>query len=255
MEKNNKTANSKITAIVQARMTSTRLPEKVLMNIKGKPMLWHVINRLKNTKEVNEIILTIPDSNENDVLEEFAEENQVKYFRGSEEDVLLRYYQAAKKFKSKVIVRITSDCPLIDSEIVDLVIEKHLKSDADYTSNSLKRTFPRGLDVEVFNFKVLEKSYREAKEHYEREHVTPYIYLHPKIFKLQNIEAKGKLRKPEIRLTVDRKEDLRSIKEIYRYLYNPRKIFNTKEVIGLLDKYPELLKINARIKQKELKAK
>ncbi len=243
----------KVSAIIQARITSTRLPGKVLMDIEGKPMLWHVINRLKSSKKLDDIILTIPDTKENDILEKFAKDNKVKYFRGNENNVLSRYYETAKKFHCEVIVRLTSDCPLIDPKIVDLVIEKHLNRGVDYTSNVIKKTFPRGLDVEVFNFMVLEKAHKGAKENYQREHVTPYIYEHPEIFKLQNITAKGILKRPEIRLTVDTKEDLRLIKEIYKYFSKPQKIFYAKEIIELLDKYPELKKINAKIKQKDLK--
>lgn len=243
----------KITAIIQARMTSTRLPGKVLMNIEGKPMLWHVINRLRFSKKLDDIILAIPDTKENDILEKFVKDNKLKYFRGSEKDVLSRYYEAAKFFSVDLIVRITSDCPLIDPKIVDLVIEEHLNSTADYSSNSLKKTFPRGLDVEVFNFEILEMVYKEAKEDYQREHVTPYIYEHPEIFEVQNIEAKGKLRRPELRLTVDTKEDLQLIKEIYKYLYRPKKIFYTEEIIDLLNKHPELIKINIGVRQKNFK--
>jgi spore coat polysaccharide biosynthesis protein SpsF (cytidylyltransferase family) len=245
----------KIAAIIQARMTSTRLPGKVLMKIEGKPTLWHVINRLKFSKKLNDIILAIPDTKENSVLEEFAKDNAIKFFRGSEKDVLSRYYETAKKFKVDVIVRITSDCPLIDPRIVDLVIKKHLNSNVDYTSNTLERTFPRGLDVEVFNFEAFRRVYKEAKENYQREHVTPYIYEHPDIFKLQNVEAKGKLKHPELRLTVDTKEDLQLIREIYKYLYKPGKIFYVEEIINLLNRYPELVKININVKQKELKEK
>ena len=116
--KKNQNSKAKIAAIIQARMTSTRLPGKVLMDIERKPMLWHVINRLKFSKKLNDIILAIPDTRENDILEKFAKDNKVKYFKGSEEDVLLRYYESAKEFQVDVIVRITSDCPLIDPEVV-----------------------------------------------------------------------------------------------------------------------------------------
>ena len=245
----------KIAAIIQARITSTRLPGKVLMDIEGKPMLWHVINRLKFSEKLDNIILAIPDTKESDVLEKFVKENNIKYFRGSKEDVLSRYYETAKKFKIDVIVRITSDCPLIDPKIVDLVIQKHLDSETDYTSNTLERTFPRGLDVEVFNFKVLEKTQKEARKNYQREHVTPYIYEHPEIFELQHIEAKGKLRRPDLRLTVDTKEDLQLIKEIYRRLYKPKKIFYGEKIIDLLKKHQQLTLINKNIKQKIIEYK
>lgn len=245
----------KIAAIVQVRLTSTRLPGKVLMDIAGKPMLWHVINRLKYSKKLGDIILAIPNTKENDILEKFAKENKVKYFRGSEEDVLSRYYETAKSFECDIMVNITSDCPLIDPRVVDLIIKRHLSSNTDYTSNILKRTFPRGLDTEVFNFEILEKIQREVKEPYQREHVTLYIRQYPERFNVQNIIANKKLRRPELRLTVDTKEDLKLIREIYRHLYKPKKIFTTEEFIDFLDKNPELKKINAHIKQKSVHGK
>lgn len=225
----------KTAVIIQARMGSTRLPGKVLMSISGKPMVQHVLDRLSFAKKIDVIILAIPNTKENDVLEEFAKENNIMYVRGSEEDVLGRYYKAAEKFKIDVIVRITADCPLIDPEIVDLVVEKHLISGADYTSNNLKRTFPLGLDMQVFNFDVLERAHKEAKNTFDKEHVVPYIHQRPDIFKLESVEAKGALKRPELRLTVDTEEDLQAVREIYKSLYQPSKIFYTKEVINLLN--------------------
>jgi len=244
----------KTAAIIQARMTSARLPGKVLMDIEGKPMLWHVVNRLKFSKKLNDIILAVPDTKENDILEKFAEDDKIKYFRGSEDDVLSRYYQTAKKFKSDLIVRITSDCPLIDPKIVDLIIEKHLNSTADYTSNKSnniwKRTFPRGLDTEVFNFRVLEKTYREAKEIYQREHVSPYIYEHPELFYLNNVENNKDL--SYMRWCVDETKDLELVREIYNRLYKNNKIFLLKDIVNLLEKFPQLLEINKNVKQKKI---
>ena len=240
-----------ILAIIQARMTSTRLPGKVLMDIENKPMLWHVINRLRFSKKLDNIILAIPDKKENDILEQFAKNNCIKYFRGSEKDVLSRYYKTAKKFKVNVIVRITADCPLIDPEIVDRVIQKYSDSNADYTSNTLKKTFPRGLDVEVFNFKILEEAYQKAKEYYQREHVTPYIYKNPKRFRLVNIKSKSNL--CYMRWVVDEKKDLEFIREIYKKIYLKKKIFYMKDVITILKEYPKLMKINENVKQKNEK--
>jgi spore coat polysaccharide biosynthesis protein SpsF (cytidylyltransferase family) len=175
-------------------------------------MLWHVLNRVKFSKKLDDIILAIPDTKENDILERFAKDNSIKYFRGSEKDVLSRYYQAAKRFKCGIVVRVTADNPLIDPQIIDLVIGKYLNLESDYTSNNLKRTFPLGLDVEVFDFRALEKAYKRAKSNRERKHVTLYIYEHPEIFKIQNIIAGRKLRRPDLRLTVDTKEDLELIR-------------------------------------------
>lgn len=243
----------KVSAIIQARMGSTRLSNKVLMNIEHMPLLWHIIHRLGFSKEINEIILAIPDTIENNALEQFAKQYKIKYFRGSENDVLSRYYQAAKKFKCKIVVRICADRPVIDPEIVDLVIKKYLDGNTDYTSNTLQQTFSMGLEVEVFDINVLRRADNEGTQPYQREHVTPYIYLHPEFFKLQNIQAEGTLQRPEIRLTVDTKEDFELVSQIYKHLYKPQSVFNTKEIIDLLDKYPELKKINRNIKQKPLK--
>lgn len=240
----------KISAIIQARMTSARLPGKVLTNIEGKPMVWHVVNRLKYSKNLNEIILAIPDTRKNDILEKFAEDNKIKYFRGSEKDVLYRYYEAAKKFKCDVTVRITSDCLLIDPRIVDMVIEKHLNSGADYTSNIFKRTFPRGLDTEVFNFEVLEEAYKEAKEPYQREHVTPYIRENPKSFCLVSVENAEDF--SYMRWTVDEIKDLEFVREVYKRLYKKGEIFLMKDIVAFLKQHPELMEINKDVKQKEV---
>ncbi len=242
-----------VVAIIQARMGSTRLPAKVLRDICGKPLLWHMLDRLRLSIRIDDIVLAIPDSEQNDQLADFAKELNLHYFRGSEDDVLARYYGAATKFEADVVVRLTSDCPLIDPRVTDKVIEEHLNSDADYTSVSIKSGFPRGLDTEVFNYDALEETYREAKHYYEREHVTPYIYQHPDLFKIKSVEANEKLRRPDLRLTVDTEEDLDLIGKIFRRLYRDGQIFYTEEVIALLDKHPELVAINAHIRQMEIK--
>lgn len=245
-----KNPNFKICAIVQARMGSSRLPGKVLAMILRKPMVWYVVNRLKLSKKLNEIILSIPDSKENNVLEQFAKSNKIKCFRGSEEDVLSRYYETAKKFKSDTIVRITSDCPLIDSEIVDKVVEEHLQSKTDYTANVLKRTYPRGLDVEVLTFEALEKSFKEARTKAHREHVTLYIREHPEKFKRVSVENEKDF--SHFRWTVDRRGDLEFVREVYKRLYKGGKIFLMAEIIKLLKEEPELLEINKNIKRKKI---
>jgi len=241
----------KVIAIVQARMGSTRLPGKVLKKIKDKFVLDYVIYRLRMCKNLDDIILATTTNKKDDKLEQYAIDKEIKYYRGSEEDVLSRYYSAARKLNVDVIVRITSDCPLIDPEIVDEVIKKHIETKADYTSNIIKRTFPRGLDVEVFNYNVLKNAFDNAKEKYQREHVTPYIREKSDKFKLQNIEAKGKLRRPDIRITLDTEEDLKLISKIIN-LFNTIN-FKTKDIIDFLDKNPDLLKINENIKQKNIK--
>ena len=240
----------KIAAIIQARMTSTRLPCKVLMDIEGKPMLWHVVNRLKFSEKLDDIILAIPDTKESNVLEQFSKENKLKYFKGSEDDVLSRYYEAAKKFKCDVVVRITSDCPLIDPQVVDLVIEKHLNSGADYTSNVFKRTFPRGLDTEVFNFRTLKKIHKESKEPYQREGVNEYIYENQGMFRLASVECDKDF--SYMRWTVDEIKDLEFVREIYKRLYKKEKVFLMDDIVVLLKQYPKLMNINKDVKQKAI---
>jgi len=238
-------------AIIQSRVASTRLPDKVLMDIAGKPMALRVVERLKMSQKLDNVVLAIPDTKENDVLEILAQENLLDFFRGPEQDVLERYFEAAKHFKVETIVRITSDCPFIDPEVADEIIMRHFLTKADYTSNVIERTFPRGLDVEVFSFSVLEKAFKEAREEHQREHVTPYFFENPDIFKTENIEAKGVLRRPDLRLTVDTKEDMELARKIYSHF--GEKFFSTREVVEFLDKNPELKAINAKVQQKELK--
>ena len=149
-----------VVAIIQARLGSTRLPGKVLKKIQNKVVLDYVIDRLKTCKKIDEIVLAITTNKKDDVLEKYAKDKKINYIRGSEEDVLSRYYEAAKKYNADIIVRITSDCPLIDPKIVDEIITKHLENNADYTANIIERTYPRGLDTEVFNFNTLETSFK-----------------------------------------------------------------------------------------------
>lgn len=240
----------KIIAIIQARMGSTRLPGKILKKINDNVILDYVIDRLRLCKKLDNIILATTTSKKDDVLEQYSVEKKIDYFRGNEEDVLGRYYYTAKKYKADIIVRITSDCPLIDPEIVDKVIEKHIECNSNYTANTIKRTYPRGLDVEVFNFNVLEANFKNANEKYQREHVTPYIKEHPEKFKLENVEAKGKLKRPEIRITIDTIEDFKLVKKIIQNFNNLN--FKAEDIIDFLDKNPDLLEINKNIKQKSV---
>jgi spore coat polysaccharide biosynthesis protein SpsF len=242
----------RICVILQARITSTRLAAKVLMEICNDPIIHHVIERLKHCKRIDDIILAIPDTNPNDVLEEYAEKIGCHYVRGSENDVLSRYYQAAKQFNVTDIVRVTADCPLIDPRLVDFMIEYYLTEKVDYAAIDVDKYYPRGLDAEIFSFETLKKIDREARQTYEREHVTPYIYGHPELFKIKFLEAEKKLTRPEIRLTVDKQEDFNLVKEIFENLYDKDRMFYAGDVIDFLDNHPELLFINKDITQKKL---
>jgi len=242
-------AKGKIVAIIQARVGSTRLPRKVLRRIAGKPMLWHVIERVKRARLVDAVVVATTEKREDSVVEKIAKECGVECFRGSEEDVLDRYYRAAERFGADVVVRITADCPLIDPELIDRAIELFLSGNFDYVSNTLPPTYPDGLDVEVFSFNALEKAWRMARMASEREHVTPYIRNHPEIFTLGNLKSEVDL--SHMRWTVDRIEDLEFVREVYRELYRKGKNFHMKEVLRLLEDKPELAEINRHIERDE----
>lgn len=241
---------NKTVIIIQARLGSTRLPNKVLKDLCGSPVLWHVVNRVRQAKLVSEIIIATTTLPEDDAIRDFCEENNIKFYRGSSENVLSRYYEAAKKYKAETVIRITSDCPVIDPVLLDSMIEEYLNSNADYMSNSLVRTFPRGLDAEIFSFAALEKTYKEASKQYELEHVTPYIYRHPELFKLKNYANDTDL--SFHRWTLDTDEDYKLISEIYNALYPVNKLFLWKDILKLFEMRPELLEINKHIEQKKL---
>jgi spore coat polysaccharide biosynthesis protein SpsF len=244
----------KVAAIVEVRMGSERLLGKSMKKIIGKPMIELLTERLKKVATLNEIILAIPTSPENDVLEKFARDHGLECFRGSEDDVLDRVLQAAKKFNVDVIVEITGDCPLIDPEITDKVVDFYLKNFNSYSfvSNVTPVTFPRGLDVRVFSTKVLEEVSTITNDPADRENVSIYIYEHPEKYRLHNIEAKGKLRRPDFRICVDTIEDFKVVESIFENLYRRNPNFGASEIIDFLNENPEIRKININIKQKEI---
>ena len=242
----------KIVAIIQARMGSTRLPGKVMKEILGKPVILWDLDRISLSKLIDEIVVAIPYGKENDVIIDTIKEynDKIVIARGSEDDVLDRYYQAAVKANADVVVRITSDCPLIDPVVTDQVIKQFLDGDCDYCSNSTIRTYPRGLDTEVFSFKVLEAAWNEATKDYEREHVTPYIIENPDKFKLLNVVNDINL--SHLRWTLDTKEDFEFITAVYKIIFPKKQLFLMDDVLELMDKEPELIDINRHIEQKKV---
>ncbi|MFH2101709.1 MAG: glycosyltransferase family protein [Candidatus Micrarchaeota archaeon] len=239
----------KIVAIVQSRMGSTRLPGKSLVEIAGKPMLQHVVERAKKSKHINEVIVATTDQPDDDAIEEMGGKLGVEVFRGSENDVLDRFYQAAKKASADVIVRITADCPLIDAAVSDMVIEFFMNEKADYASNTQPPTFPDGLDTEVFTFAALEKAWNEAELKSEREHVTPYIWKNPNKFTVKNYVNSEDL--SAMRWTVDSPADLAFVKELFS-LGNPD---GMEAILQIIREHPELEKINEGIGRNEGYAK
>ncbi|MDR5659781.1 glycosyltransferase family protein [Serpentinicella sp. ANB-PHB4] len=243
----------KIGAIIQARMGSSRLPGKVMKKLKGKTVLQHVIDRVKQSKMIDEIVIATTVHERDDAIENEALNCGVKVYKGNEEDVLSRYYYAAKENEIDIILRITSDCPLIDPFIMDSVITNYLKGDYDIVTNAgsdlSQRTFPRGLDIEIFSDDILKKAFNNAKQTYQREHVTPYIYEHSeKIF-----YHKNDINYSNYRLTLDTEEDFELITQIYNRLYKGKHDFYLNELIELIIQEPALYYINSQIKQKKLK--
>ncbi len=237
-------------AIIQARMGSTRLPGKVLSEIKGKPLILHMIERLRRCKKIDHLVLATSTSPRDKILIETAKQNGVDVFAGSEADVLDRFYQAARLHSPEQVVRLTGDCPLIDPVVTDLVIDHHLKKRADYTSNVVTRCYPRGLDTEVMTFKALEKAAKEAARPHEREHVTPYFYEHPKLFSIEQVVAGPAEFMPDLRLTVDTPEDLALVTQIFLSLYDKKPDFSLDDILQLIKDKPQLKNLNAHVQQK-----
>jgi len=233
----------KIVIIVQARMGSTRLPNKVLKKINGIPMLIFQYLRLKEVKRANLICVATSIEEKDDIIVQLCLNNNIKYFRGSESNVLKRYFDAANNVNADLIVRVNSDCPLIDPFEIDKVIEKWLvNKKVDYVSNILEETFPLGMHIEVFSKKILDTAYHEAKKDDEKEHVTPYIYRNPDKFKLLSVVSKENL--SHHRWTVDYEEDIEFVKSVAERLMPIKKIFQMKDIIELVDNEPNLKKIN-----------
>jgi spore coat polysaccharide biosynthesis protein SpsF len=242
----------KVVCIMQARTGSSRLPGKVLKKICEKSVLEHDIGRLRRVDNIDEIIIATTNKSQDDPIVEEANRLGVKYFRGSEDDVLSRYYFAAKENYAEIVVRVTSDCPLIDPKVTEDTIDYFINNikKYDYVSNTLEATFPRGLDTEVFSFSSLESAFSESKLKRDREHVTPYIYTNPSKFKLGCY--KNDIDYSKYRWTLDTKEDYKFITEVYNRLFEINNNFGMKDVIQLLNKEPELCKLNENIAQKSI---
>jgi spore coat polysaccharide biosynthesis protein SpsF len=239
----------KIIAIIQARMGSTRLPGKALMDMEGRTVLARVVSRLRRATRIDEIAVATTNSADDDVIVRECSRLNISSFRGSENDVLDRYYQAARVFTADAVVRITSDCPVIDPGLVDETIGLFLRKQADYTSNTFSPIYPRGLDVEVFTIAALEKAWRDARKPYEREHVTPYFYEHPELFQL--VSLRGQVDHSRYRWTLDTAEDLALLRTIYAR-FGGKDDFSWCEIIQLMEREPELAELNSRVVQKAL---
>ncbi|MEQ1883142.1 MAG: glycosyltransferase family protein [Burkholderiales bacterium] len=245
----------KVVAIIQARMGSTRLPGKVLRTLGGATVLAHVLGRAMAVPGIDEVVVATSTQRQDDPVEKEARKCGAGVFRGSEADVLSRYYEAARLFHADVIVRITSDCPLLDPDLVEQMVSKFLGSrmggkKLDYLSNALTRSYPRGLDAEVFTFAALESTQLTAKQSHEREHVTPYIYQHPASFAVE--EFVGDRDFSSHRWTLDTPKDYEFLQAVFNLLGASAKNAGMHAVLGLLAKHPHLVWINQQVRQKAL---
>ena len=238
----------KIICIVQARINSSRLPGKILLNGFNKPLIIHLIERLKKSKFITNVVIATTNNKCDEIISTICKQIRIDCFKGNEQDVLSRYFYCAKKFNGQIIVRITSDCPLMDVNIVDKTISTYLNSNVDYASTFHLPNEIDGFDVEVFSFEALRKSFYFAKKKYEREHVTQYILNNPKTFTVANFSYLNKKKKyhNKIRLTLDYIEDYYLIFYIYQSLYRKNKFFKIEDILNFLDKKKELLKINKK---------
>ena len=237
----------KILIIIQARRGSIRLPDKILMPLAGKSLLIRMYERVTASKTPKEIVVATTTGETDNEVVKLCEENNIKYFRGHPEDLLDRHYKSALQFGADVVVKIPSDCPLICPDVIDKVLKFYIDNESkfDFVSNIHPATYPDGNDVEVIPMNILETAWKEAKQNFEREHTTPFIWERPGRFRIGNVEWETGLDfSMSHRFTIDYKEDYDFIKRIYDELYNEKKIFTLCDIMNLLDRKPELKKIN-----------
>jgi spore coat polysaccharide biosynthesis protein SpsF len=237
----------RVNAIIEARMGSTRLPGKTMLSIMGKPSIELLIERLRLARKIDTIILATTTNLEDDVIESFCKKNKVICYRGSSDDVLGRVYNAAKYHKTDIVVEVTGDCPLLDPWLIDDCIDLFIRSDYDYLSNFIEQSYPPGIDVQIFSFKVLEEINKLAKADKFREHVTLYILKHPEKYRMHNVPAPPEFFYPDWHLELDEQKDYELIKKIYKALYFSNPSFTTRDIINLLKANPEWLKINVEV--------
>lgn len=240
------------TVILQARMGSQRLPGKVLRLVAGKPMLEWCLLRLAEAQRCRRVLVATSIAEADDAIEHFCVQRGTPCFRGSEDDVLLRYFKAAQKFQVDPIIRVTADCPLIDARVLDDMLAAFAASETDYLSNTLERTFPLGLDLEIFTAAALTRAQREATQRYEREHVTPFLYQHPEQFKLERF--KNETDWSHLRVTVDTFEDWQVAENVYAHFVQTGRghRFTLHELLQLASAQPELFAPNREVRQKRL---
>jgi spore coat polysaccharide biosynthesis protein SpsF len=240
----------RFTATIEARMTSSRLPGKVLALAEGKPMLELMIERLRFVPEISEIVIATTGNATDDPVEAIGKRLGVGVFRGSEEDVLERLVQATRAYKVDTLVQLTGDCPLIDPKIISKVIQHYRTAGVDYVSNVLTRSYPIGMDTQVYAASVLHDVLGRADQPKCREHPSLYIYKHPDIYSLSNVPAPSSETRPELRLTLDTPEDLAVIRQVFAALRPDSVNFSVAKILAYLDANPDVARINAAIKHR-----
>ena len=236
-----------IVAIIQARMNSSRLPGKIMLTVCEKPLLLHQIERMKDSKTIDKIVIATSVKKEDDIIKKFCDKNGIMCVRGSENDLLSRYKMAADATHSDIIVRLTSDTPLLEHDVIDSVVNTYIQNKYDFVSNCypLPRTFPDGMNVEVFSKEILDEMHFNAKKPSEREHVTFYVLMQPKKFKIFRVDTMKDV--SDYRFNLDYKLDYEFIKEVFNNLYKNEQIFLLEDIIKFLEKNPKILKINSEI--------
>ena len=237
----------KIVTVIQARMGSTRLPGKVLLPLAGKPLILRIHERINLSRYAGEIVIAITNDESDNQLFKLCKQNYLNVFRGNSLDLLDRHYKAAKELNADVVIKIPSDCPLIDPEIIDKVILYYInnREKFDFVSNLHPPSYPDGNDVEIMSFSAMENAWINAKKDFEREHTTPYIWENPEKFRIGNVIWESGLDYSMThRFTIDYKEDYEFIKKVYNELYEVNNKFGLKDIIALLEKKPEIKKIN-----------
>jgi spore coat polysaccharide biosynthesis protein SpsF len=236
--------STEVLVVMQARMSSTRLPGKVMRPVMGEPMLAQQVKRLQRARHIDRLVIATSNCPDDNVIAELAEILGVHCFRGSLTDVLDRYYRAAEHFGATSVLRTTADCPLIDPQVVDTVVDSHISSGRDYTTNNMPRTWPHGLDIEIMQFAVLEEAWKNASSQAEREHVTPFIRNNPTRFRLGNCPSP--VDNSRFRWTVDEPEDYEFVCRVYEELYPLNPDFLTGDLLHFLAEHPEVVEINKR---------
>ena len=238
-------------AIIQARMNSTRLPKKVLMEVDGIPLLKYQLKRIGASNIIDKLIVATSTKVTDNIIENFCKKNEIACYRGSEDDVLNRYYECAKKYKSDVIVRLTADCPLLDPKVIDTILKVYLTNSYDFVTNTSpiigESTYPDGMDVEIFSFKILDKAQKEAKKPSDREHVTSFFWRKKNLFSTFRCSLKKDL--SAYRITLDYTKDFEVISAIIQALHLKDPFFSMNDIIRFLDENPKIKLLNSEFKR------